>query len=228
MTAAARIAKPVTPVALNINTAVPGPMDRMGVIELSGARTRYGRDEEIFGEGDAAEYVYKILSGAVRLYRVLSDGRRQIGAFYFAGETFGLEACDEHGLSAEAVTDCEIVATPRRTVFRHAERNAEFAHQLWTRAASDLAKARDHMMLLGRQTATERVAAFLLGMAEKNGGGRVVTLPMSRQDIADYLGLTIETVSRTLTHLEEKAALEVTASRRITLRDPAALRRLNS
>ena len=198
------------------------PWSTFGAVEFAGARRRYRRNEEIFGEGDEADYVYRILSGTVRLYRVLSDGRRQIAAFQFAGDTFGIEPTDFRHLSAETVTECEIVATPRQTMFRYAERDGNFARQLWAHAVSDLAEAHDHMLLLGRQTAAEKVVSFLVEMAKRQGSGNVVNLAMSRQDMADYLGLTIETVSRTLTHLEERGVLEVTTSRRIVLYGGAA------
>jgi CRP/FNR family transcriptional regulator, nitrogen fixation regulation protein len=169
-----------------------------------------------------------VLSGAVRIYRVLSDGRRQIDAFCLPGDMFGLELGLEHRLSAEAITDCELVATPRQTVLRQMAQSNDFAQQLWKRAAGDLARAQDHILLLGRKTAMERVAAFLLEMAERSGGDGIVTLPMSRTDIADYLGLTIETVSRSLARLAGRSTVQLKASRRIALRDPGALRRLNA
>ncbi len=225
MTAVSPFSRPLTkvnPVALGF----PLPGDEY--VEPNGAPTRYSRNEEIYGEGDPAEFVYRIVSGTVRLYRLLSDGRRQIGGFCFAGDSFGLTAGEDHWQSAEAVTDCEIVATPRQVIFRQAERDASFAYQLWTKTAAELAGASDHLMLLGRQTAVERVAAFLLGMAKRQGGGESVTLPMSRQDIADYLGLTIETVSRTLTSLQERGVVEVSTSRKIVLRQPGTLQRLNA
>ncbi len=224
MSALARFAEPISP----LPQGLPVLPDDGGLAEIQGAATRYARNEEIFGEGDEAEFVYRVKSGTVRLYRVLADGRRQIGAFHFAGDVFGLEAGAEHAFSAEAVTDCEMVATPRLTVFRRAEGDVDFSRLLWTRAVSELASARDHMLLLGRQTAMERVAAFLLEMASKSRAAGIVTLPMSRQDIADYLGLTIETVSRTLTLLTDQGTIEIPSSRTIRLRDPAVLHRLNT
>jgi CRP-like cAMP-binding protein len=227
MTAAARLAQPIQPIRFDA-AVLREPEDRHGGDRPSGAPIRYARNEEIFGEGDSADFVYVIRSGTVRLCRLLSDGRRQIGAFYFAGDTFGLEPDDERRLSAEAVTDCEIVAMPRQTVLRHAERDPDYARKLWGLAATDLAEARDHMLLLGRQTAMERIASFLLGMAARNRDGGTVALPMTRQDIADYLGLTIETVSRTLSRLEDQGVLELTTARNIALKNPTLLRRLDS
>lgn len=192
-----------------------------GALEFPGAARRYSRNEEIFGEGGRADYFYRILTGTVRLYRVLSDGRRQIAAFQFEGDVFGVEASDYRHLSAEAVNDCEIVATPRSAILRHAERNGDFAHRMWARAVTDLAEAHDHMLVLGRQTAAEKVMSFLWDVAGRQGTGNLVKLTMSRQDIADYLGLTIETVSRTLTQLERRGALEVQSARLIEIHSNA-------
>jgi CRP/FNR family transcriptional regulator, nitrogen fixation regulation protein len=202
--------------------------ERLAEFELAGPRAKYTRNEVVFSEGDDAEFVYRVLSGAVRIYRLLADGRRQIDAFCLPGDLFGLELGSTHRLSAEAVVGCELIAPPRQTVVRHMAQSNDFAQHLWKKAAGDLARARDHILLLGRKTAMERVAPFLLEMADRSGGNGVVTLPMARNDIADYLGLTIETVSRTLTQLASRAAVQLTASRCIALRDPGALRRLNS
>jgi CRP/FNR family transcriptional regulator, nitrogen fixation regulation protein len=196
-------------------------------IELMGAPMPFGRNAEIYGENEPAEYVYKVLTGTVRTYKVLNDGRRQIGAFYLAGDVFGLEIGDEHTFSAEAITDCKILVIKRSALVGLASRDNDVARQLWAMTAAELQRAQDHIMLLIK-TAQERVAGFLLEMAKRSAVTAEVELPMSRQDIADYLGLTIETVSRTLTQLEKGAAIAVPSSRRIVLRNRAALTRLNA
>lgn len=196
-------------------------------IDAMGAPMYFARNSEIYGETEPAEYVYKIVSGAVRTYNVLDDGRRQIGAFYLSGDIFGLELAGEHTSSAEAITDCKILVVKRSTLVSLAGRDNEVARELWEMTAVELQRAQAHIMLLIK-TAQERVAGFLLEMAKRSASGRDVELPMSRQDIADYLGLTIETVSRTLTQLEKVAAINIPTSRRITLRNPVALTRLNS
>lgn len=198
-----------------------------GQIEMMGAAVPFARNAEIYGDNEPAEYVYKVLTGSVRTYKVLSDGRRQIGAFYLSGDIFGLEVGDEHSLSAEAIVDCKVLVIKRSVLVALAARDSEVARQLWTMTAGELQRAQDHIMLLVK-TAQERVAGFLLEMASRGRAGNEVDLPMSRQDIADYLGLTIETVSRTLTQLENNAAIEVPTSRRIVLRNRGALNRLNS
>jgi CRP/FNR family nitrogen fixation transcriptional regulator len=195
-------------------------------IELMGAAMPYARNTEIFGENEPAEYLYRVISGAVRTYKVLNDGRRQIGGFYLPGDVFGLEVGDEHTFSAEAITECKVLVIKRSSVVALAARDSSIARELWTMTASELQRAQDHIMLLIK-TAQERVAGFLLEMASRKPGSSEIELPMSRQDIADYLGLTIETVSRTLTQLEQSAAIAVPASRRIVLRNRAVLSRLN-
>jgi len=226
MTAIART-RAVSPMPILPATQSRAPTLGRGKVELVGARIRYGRNEEVFGEGDEPGHVYRVLSGAVRLYRVLADGRRQIDDFCLPGDLFGLEFGDHHRISAEAVSDCELVVTSRCLVMQQMENNFAFGKLLFEHTTADLAKAQDHALLLGRKTATERVADFLLGMSERQGNDEEINLPMSRQDIADYLGLTIETVSRTLAELDRKKVLDV-ASRRIAIREPQALRRLSA
>jgi len=197
-----------------------------GSIELMGVAMSFGRNVEIYGENEPADYFYKVISGHVRTYKVLNDGRRQIGAFYLPGDIFGLEMNEEHSFSAEAITDCNILIIKRSAVIALAARDNEVARQLWTWTGQELKRVQDHITLLIK-TAQERVASFLLEMASRMACDKTFDLPMSRQDIADYLGLTIETVSRTLTQLENSAAIELPSSRQVVLRNRAALGRLN-
>jgi len=195
--------------------------------DLMGAPVPFACNAEIYGEGEPAEYFYKVISGTVRTYKVLNDGRRQIGAFYLPGDIFGFETGADHTFSAEAITSTKVLVIKRSAVTALAVRDSSVAQQLLAMTARELARAQNHIMLLIK-TAQERVAGFLLEMAERMRSGNAVELPMSRQDIADYLGLTIETVSRTLTSLETSAAIELPSSRRIVLRNQVALRSLNS
>jgi CRP-like cAMP-binding protein len=192
-----------------------------------GAVMSFPRNAEIYGEGEIADNIYKVIRGGVRSYKMLTDGRRQIGAFYFPDDTFGLEVGNEHIFSAEALVGSRIMVIKRSTIEVLAERDNAVARQLWSLTSRELRRVQNHMMLLIK-TALERVASFLLEMSERVPAGNAVDLPMSRQDIADYLGLTIETVSRTLTYLEGVAAIEVPTSRHIVLRNRAALSRLNA
>jgi CRP-like cAMP-binding protein len=200
---------------------------RSSALEMMGAQMTFARNAEIYGEGEEADYIYRVVSGAVRTYKVLADGRRQIGGFYLPGDMFGLEPGDEHSFSAEAVAESKVLVTKRSAVMALAERDGEVARQLWSLTGRELRRVQDHILLLIK-SAHERVAAFLLEMAERVSAGNTVDLPMSRQDIADYLGLTIETVSRTLSQMENVATIEVPTSRRIVLRNRAALTRLNA
>jgi CRP/FNR family nitrogen fixation transcriptional regulator len=195
---------------------------------LVGAPMRFERNTEICGQDEPADYLYQVVSGVVRTHKLLSDGRRQIGAFHLPGDVFGLEAGAVHRFCAEAVSDAMIRVAKRSAIVAMAARDMGFATELWTLIAEKLEHAEDHMLLLGRKNAEERVASFLLEMAGRFESEITVELPMSRQDIADYLGLTIETVSRTLTQLENKAAIDLPSSRRITLRNRGVLQRLHA
>ncbi len=208
---------------------LPSPESRPidSSIDVMGAPMSFARNAEIYGEGEPADYLYKVISGTVRTYKVLSDGRRQIGAFYMPGDVFGLETADEHTFSAEAITDSKVLVIKRSALVALAGRDNEVARQLWALTGRELSRVQDHILLLIK-TAQERVAGFLLEMADRGSNGNALELPMSRQDIADYLGLTIETVSRTLTMLENAATIELPSSRRIVLRNRLALSRLNA
>jgi CRP-like cAMP-binding protein len=196
-------------------------------MQMMGAVMSFPRNSEIFGENEPADYVYRVISGSVRTYKILNDGRRQVGGFYLAGDIFGLEFAEEHTFSAEAVSDAKVVVVKRSAISTLSSRDPAIGGELFALTGRELRQAQGHVLLLVK-SAQERVASFLLEMAERTGSGNTVELPMSRQDIADYLGLTIETVSRTLTGLESAAAIEVPTSRRIVLRNRPALARLNS
>ena len=196
-------------------------------LETMGASMSYARNAEIYGENEPTEYLYKLISGTVRTSKILNDGRRQIGEFYLPGDLFGHEVGHEHSFSAEAITDVKVIVIKRSAVEALAARDNDVARQLWGMTGRELQRMQRHILLLIK-SAQERVAGFLLEMAERIKSTNEVELPMSRQDIADYLGLTIETVSRTLTILENNGAIALPTSRRIMLRNRAALRRLNA
>jgi CRP-like cAMP-binding protein len=185
------------------------------------------RNNEIFGENEPADYLYLLISGSVRTYKILNDGRRQVGGFYLPGDIFGLEFSDAHSFSAEAIADSKVIVVKRSALNALAGRDPSIGRELFVITGRELRRVQDHVLLLVK-SAQERVASFLLEMAERACAENVVELPMSRQDIADHLGLTIETVSRTLTGLESAAAIDVPTSRRIVLRNRSMLNRLNS
>jgi CRP/FNR family nitrogen fixation transcriptional regulator len=202
-----------------------GPLSE-GPLGLMGAPMRFARNIEIYGEDEPAEYLYQVISGAVRCYRMLDDGRRQICAFYLPGDVFGVEAGDVHLSSAEAICDAQILVIKRSAVMARAEYEKDLAKQLWTLTARELRRVQEHSLVLIK-SAEERVAGFLLEMAGRKLSPGVIELPMSRQDIADYLGLTIETVSRTFTQLAQSGTIALESSRRVVFRNRAALNRLN-
>ncbi len=179
--------------------------DSNSIVSLS--EFTYKKGTEVYGEREPAEYVYQVKSGAVRSYKLLSDGRRQIGAFHLAGDIFGLENGSEHRFTAEAITDTTVRLVKRRSLEVVAESDAMVARNLLSMTTDNLQHAEDHMLLLGRKTSLERVAAFLLEMDKRLTAAGVMALPMSRRDIADYLGLTLETVSRALSRLHELGIL---------------------
>jgi CRP/FNR family transcriptional regulator, nitrogen fixation regulation protein len=198
-----------------------------GAIELIGSHMTFTPNEEIFGENEPADYVYKVTKGAVRTYKILSDGRRQIGGFYLPGDIFGLEIGKTHQFSAEAINHAAVTVIRRSAVVSLAERDCEVARELWNFTGRELHRVQEHMMLLVK-SAQQRVACFLLEMSERLATTDAFKLPMSRQDIADYLGLTIETVSRTMTQLASDHAIGLPSARQIVLRNRGALRQLNS
>ena len=190
---------------------------------------KYNRGAEIFGEAEPAEYVYQVVEGAVRSYKLLSDGRRQIGAFHLVGDIFGLENGSAHRFTAEAIVDTTVRLAKRVSLEHVAEEDATVARDLLDMTTNNLQHAENHMLLLGRKTSLERVAAFLLEMDNRLNAAGVMALPMSRRDIADYLGLTLETVSRALSCLHEKGILGFVGQtqRQIVLLDRLELAKLD-
>jgi len=172
--------------------------------------TYFNAGSEIYGQGEKAGQIYQVEFGAVRTYRLLADGRRQISAFHLPGEVFGFEADATHHFFAEAVS-----ATAIRT-FRSSV-CSDLSRDLLPLALKGLVRAQEHLLVLGRQSAAERVAAFLLDMAERQGGLDHFELPVSRTDIADYLGLTIETVSRTFSKFKEKGLIRLPSLRSVEI-----------
>jgi CRP/FNR family transcriptional regulator, nitrogen fixation regulation protein len=168
---------------------------------------RYREGSEVFGEAESVDYTYQILSGAVRTFKLLPDGRRQIGAFYFPGDIFGIEDGDVHRFTAEAVIDTRVLIAKRTRVFEETEESPVGAREILKLVARSLRHAENHLLLLGRQTSIERVAAFLVEMDRRLQSPEEMVLPMTRRDIADYLGLTIESVSRALSILRRDGLL---------------------
>lgn len=198
---------------VNNNAASAGRQSALGELgELSRARVilsefKYDRGAEIYGEAEPADYIYQVVQGAVRSYKLLSDGRRQIGAFHLVGDIFGLENSAAHRFTAEAIVETTVRLMKRRSLEHVAESDVFVALDLLNMTTNNLQHAEDHMLLLGRKTSRERVAAFLLEMDRRLTAAGVLALPMCRRDIADYLGLTLETVSRALSYLHGSGIL---------------------
>ncbi len=193
-------------------------LDRMGV------RMAFAKDEEVYGQDEDADLIYRVVSGAVRTSRVMSDGRRQIGDFYYPGDLFGLEPGPEHRFSAEALCDCVILVL-KRTALKAAGGEAELANLIMDATMRELQRTQEHLLLLGRKTACEKVATFLSELADRRDAD-TVDMPMCRQDMADYLGLTIETVSRMLSQLQGASIVEFQGCRQFRIRNHDALARL--
>ena len=183
----------------------------------------------LFSEDDVANHVFNITQGIVRLYKLLSDGRRQIVGFALPGDFLGLSLMEAYSVSADAVTHVTTCKFPRKTFSDFLEHHPRLMRRLHEMASHELSLAQEQMVLLGRHNADERIAIFLLNLSERYQriGESAITLqlPMSRQDIADYLGLTIETVSRTFSRLA-KAKLIVVVPDGVRLLDTEAIHRL--
>ncbi len=220
----AGITTPVPPAGLMAGLAVDN--DGFASLQAIGVISKFSRNETIFAEGDEAQYAYKVVSGAVRLCKLMCDGRRQVATFLLPGDFFGFEWCGTHCLTAEALSDTTIVRYARTRLDRLGEERVEVRRRLMSLISRDLWSAQNHVLMLGRQTAKERVASFFLDLAERQaaGGGDSLTLPMGRQDIADYLGLTIETVCRAISELKRSRIIEVPNRHAIVLRNISALR----
>lgn len=186
---------------------------------LVATECRYEAKDEIYGEDEPADYVYQVVRGAVRTYKLLSDGRRQIGAFHLPGDVFGLKSATARRLTAEAIIETTVRVTKRHALEAAAKSDVRVACELWRLTSGDLRHAEDHMLLLGRKTAAERVATFLLEMDSRLSVAGMLELPMCRRDIGDYLGLTLETISRTLSLMHARGVLEFSGARHIRLRN---------
>jgi CRP/FNR family transcriptional regulator, nitrogen fixation regulation protein len=198
-------------------------LDALVALERIGMRRSFRRDDEIYAEGDVSDSWYRVISGTVRICKLLPDGRRNIAEFCFAGDCFGLDSGAERVFAAEAVGEAMLMGYPLRATERLIEENPRLARRICDMTLRDLAHAQSRMLLLGRMTATERVASFLLEISERRDAQRMLELPMSRTDIADYLGLTIETVCRTLTAFKRAGVIDIPNPHQIEFRDCPAL-----
>jgi CRP/FNR family transcriptional regulator len=189
--------------------------------------------QTILIEGDPIRHCFRIVSGTVRLYKAIADGRRQVIDFLGAGDCFGLTGLEAHSYSAEAISPATLIRYSRQTLEAATDTNARLAQALFRLACSELDQAQQQMLLLGRKSADEKIASFLLGLASRSERAgpqhareSTVHLPMSRQDMADYLGLTIETVSRTISRFRRLGLIDLIGRQHVALRRIARLREL--
>ncbi len=194
------------------------------VMSRLGLRMSFAKDEEIFSQDEEADLIHIVVSGAVRTTRLLSDGRRQVGSFYYPGDLVGLETGDLHRFSAEALCESTLLVV-KRSALKTFAGDEELDRAIWEATRRELERAQEHLLVLGRKTACEKVASFLMDLAEREGADEI-SLPMGRQDMADYLGLTIETVSRMLTQLQGASVVEFEGCRRFRVKRWDALERL--
>lgn len=205
------------------------PVDEdLRALQQIGTKVRFSRNQTIFNDGDEAMNCYKVISGAVRLCKHMADGRRQIADFLLAGDLFGFMQFGHYKFTAEAVGDVVLMCYPQRQVARLSSSMPNLRGRLLVLLSQRLLGMQDHLVMLGRQTAKERIASFLLHVAERSDAeeGLVFDLPMSRQDIADYLGLTIETVCRMLSELKREKIIAIPRVGQIVLNDIEALQTL--
>ncbi|RYE88332.1 MAG: cyclic nucleotide-binding domain-containing protein [Hyphomicrobiales bacterium] len=194
----------------------PGSVAALLTAMQPAAVTLHAAEATIYAQGDAAGPLYLVEFGTVRICRLTADGRRQITAFHSAGDVFGFEAGDEHESSAESVDGAGI------RVLRTAM-GSEPTGSILMLALKSLARTQNHLMVLGRRTANEKMAALLVDLAERQGDDRHVHLPMQRNDIGDYLGITFETVSRILRAFKDQGIIRLKSISEIEILDPAAL-----
>ncbi len=200
--------------------------DHLRTLQPYSARRHFARNETIFSEGDSADSVYRIVSGTVRICRHTSDGRRNIPEFLLPGDLLGFLECADQPTTAEAVTEVTLICYPRIRFDRLAESSAAVRARLFCHLSASLLEAQHHLFVLGCQCAKERVASFLLRLADRMDvfQGDRLDLAMGRQDIADHLGLTIETVCRAIAALRGDGVVTVPNSHQLILTDMAALR----
>jgi CRP/FNR family transcriptional regulator, nitrogen fixation regulation protein len=197
----------------NVSAAVrsaPAPRDPLDLLEQFGTTITIERDRQIHGQGDDADTCYRVLRGCVRVVNLLEDGRRQIGEFLLPGDLLGFDVFGTHDFAAEAVTEVVLRRYPRRMVEALAEKQLGLSRWLRDVVATNLRTAHARLLMLGRKTASERLAGFLLEMSKRLARkGEWMELPMSRTDVADHLGLTIETVCRLLAHLRREKTVDI-------------------
>jgi len=212
----------VSPIAVTFR---PAPIDGIAMLDRIGTVVTIGREEPLFYEGDGAECYYKVVKGVMRGCTLLADGRRHIGDFFLAGDFIGLDADKTYPFTVEGVTDATLIRYSRRKVDALAAQEPQITKCLVGLMRNGLSSARQRMALLGHMTAMERIASFLLDLADRGDNARVA-LPMTRTDIGDYLGLTMETVSRAFCQLKSEHVIQQQGVHEVAITDRSALEEL--
>lgn len=195
--------------------AICAALDRneLRQLEQIGHHFQYRPNEPVFSQEEIATSCYNLLDGVLRLYRLLPDGRRQIVGFALPGDFLSLSVNDRHAISADAIGPVVVCRFVKTSFSRFAENKPNLLRRINEFMTRDLVEAQEQMVLLGRRSAEEKIATFLIKWRDRLGKigplSPITQLPMSRQDIADYLGLTIETVSRTFTKLERDGVIQI-------------------
>jgi CRP/FNR family transcriptional regulator len=220
-----------TPNDLALQPAVTArPLTGFEQTLAGGTLKRVEAKEFVFVEGDTASHVYRVETGAVALFRVLADGRRQIVGFAYPGDLIGLGTEGEHVMNAQAIKPTRLRSLPVSGLHRIVAQDPSLGFKLYQAIARELASARDLMLTTGQRSATERLVSFLLAFSRRNArvgqDPTALELPMTRADIGDFLGLTIETVSRTFTKLKTMGLIELPHSNQVKLVDVSALKSL--
>jgi len=210
------------PAANRASAEQAGLTEGLADLDGIGAVIALRRDEPLFRPGDRAEFYFKVLKGAARSCRLLADGRRHIGEFFLPGDFIGLDAAESYAFGAEAIVETTLIRYSRRKVEALAAEEPRIGQSLVEIMRTGLAAARERMLLLGHMTAMERIASFLLDLARRRDDGRI-SLPMTRTDIGDYLGLTMETVSRALSQLKSSGIITQHGMHELAIARPAAL-----
>lgn len=203
----------------------PAPAsESFDLLAQSATRVRVPRGSELVAEGEEADFCYKIVSGDAMAFKLMSDGHRQVYEFLLPGDYVGFDSQDSHYFSVEAVTDLVVLKYPRRTVERLLAECPRLASAIQRITARGLHSAYQRMVLLTHKSADERIAWFLLDMAERSQSREKIHLAMSRTDIADYLGMVIETVSRALTRLKRAGTIAMAGVNDVRLVDRERLK----
>jgi CRP/FNR family transcriptional regulator, anaerobic regulatory protein len=214
-------------------SSVCSSLDEAEMLEFErlSRRVHFSACETVFAQEDVSLPLFSLVDGVIRLYKLLPDGRRQIVGFALPGDLLGMTTVDQHGVSADAVGPVTVCRMARVPFARFSADSLNLLRRVNEIVSRELIRARDHMVLLGRRSAEEKIATFLVDwrrrLAELREPTNIVPLPMSRQDIADYLGLTIETVSRTFTKLERDGVIEIIPGG-VCLRNPARVEALSA